>query len=137
MAEKMQIHLQTRGDSGDSCGQAVVPRDASISTWAENYPITETEPLASGQEGYIVRFRDLRFQQPGHPNQLAFFRSNGRTGSQLESSRRISRLAPREKMEKVRAEAAPGVTNSLSDLHGCFPATSAITILPRPRDNSL
>jgi inner membrane protein len=32
--------------------------------WAQ-YPITETEPLASGEQGYIVRFKDLRFQQPG------------------------------------------------------------------------
>jgi inner membrane protein len=32
--------------------------------WAK-YPITETEPLASGEQGYIVRFKDLRFQQPG------------------------------------------------------------------------
>jgi inner membrane protein len=30
--------------------------------WAQ-YPLTETEPLDSG--GYIIRFRDLRFQQPG------------------------------------------------------------------------
>lgn len=29
--------------------------------WAQ-YPISETEPLASG--GYIVRFKDLRFEQP-------------------------------------------------------------------------
>ncbi|MGA8492885.1 MAG: metal-dependent hydrolase, partial [Terriglobales bacterium] len=33
--------------------------------WAE-YPITETEPLPDDQ-GYIVRFEDLRFQEPGHP----------------------------------------------------------------------
>jgi len=32
--------------------------------WAQ-YPITETEPVESG---YIVRFRDLRFQQPGRTN---------------------------------------------------------------------
>jgi inner membrane protein len=32
--------------------------------WAK-YPITETEPLASGEQGYIVRFRDLRFQRLG------------------------------------------------------------------------
>jgi inner membrane protein len=32
--------------------------------WAQ-YPITETEPLESGEQGYIVRFKDLRFQQPG------------------------------------------------------------------------
>ncbi len=32
--------------------------------WAQ-YPITETEPLASGEQGFIVRFKDLRFQQPG------------------------------------------------------------------------
>src|SRR5271169_4354541 len=32
--------------------------------WAQ-YPITETEPLASGEQGYLVRFEDLRFQQPG------------------------------------------------------------------------
>lgn len=31
--------------------------------WAQ-YPITETEPLSDDQ-GYIVRFHDLRFQQPG------------------------------------------------------------------------
>jgi inner membrane protein len=31
--------------------------------WAQ-YPITETEPLPDDQ-GYIVRFKDLRFQQPG------------------------------------------------------------------------
>jgi inner membrane protein len=30
--------------------------------WAQS-PITETEPLASG--GYVVRFKDLRFDQPG------------------------------------------------------------------------
>jgi inner membrane protein len=35
--------------------------------WAQ-YPITETEPLASGEQGYIVRFKDLRFQQPGRPS---------------------------------------------------------------------
>jgi inner membrane protein len=35
--------------------------------WAQ-YPITETEPLASGDEGYLVRFKDLRFQQPGRAN---------------------------------------------------------------------
>ena len=35
--------------------------------WAK-YPITETEPLASGEQGYIVRFKDLRFQQPGRPS---------------------------------------------------------------------
>jgi len=33
--------------------------------WAQ-YPITETEPLPEDQ-GYLVRFHDLRFQQPGHP----------------------------------------------------------------------
>ena len=32
--------------------------------WAQ-YPLTETEPLASGEQGYIVRFKDLRFEQPG------------------------------------------------------------------------
>jgi inner membrane protein len=32
--------------------------------WAQ-YPITETEPLAAGEQGYIVRFKDLRFQRPG------------------------------------------------------------------------
>jgi inner membrane protein len=31
--------------------------------WAQ-YPITETEPLASG--GFVIRFKDLRFDQPGH-----------------------------------------------------------------------
>jgi len=31
--------------------------------WAK-YPITETEPLDSGQQGYIVRFKDLRFEYP-------------------------------------------------------------------------
>ncbi len=31
--------------------------------WAQ-YPVTETEPLPEDQ-GYIVRFHDLRFQQPG------------------------------------------------------------------------
>ena len=35
--------------------------------WAQ-YPITETEPHASGARGFIVRFRDLRFQQPGRPS---------------------------------------------------------------------
>jgi len=34
--------------------------------WAQ-YPVIETEPLASGEQGYIVRFKDLRFQQPGRP----------------------------------------------------------------------
>jgi hypothetical protein len=33
--------------------------------WAQ-YPTTENEPLPEDQ-GYIVRFKDLRFQQPGHP----------------------------------------------------------------------
>jgi len=32
--------------------------------WAQ-YPITETEPFESGEQGYIVRFKDLRFQEPG------------------------------------------------------------------------
>jgi len=32
--------------------------------WAE-YPITETEPLNFGQDGYIVRFKDLRFADSG------------------------------------------------------------------------
>ena len=32
--------------------------------WAQ-YPVTETEPLAPEEQGYIVRFKDLRFQQPG------------------------------------------------------------------------
>jgi len=32
--------------------------------WAQ-YPITETEPLDGGQQGYIVRFRDLRFANSG------------------------------------------------------------------------
>lgn len=32
--------------------------------WAQ-YPITETEPLDGGQQGYIVRFRDLRFSNSG------------------------------------------------------------------------
>ena len=36
--------------------------------WAQ-YPITETEPLESGEQGYVVRFKDLRFQQPGKPSQ--------------------------------------------------------------------
>ena len=35
--------------------------------WAQ-YPITETEPLESGEQGYVVRFKDLRFQQPGRPS---------------------------------------------------------------------
>jgi len=35
--------------------------------WAQ-YPITETEPLASAEQGYVVRFIDLRFQQPGKPS---------------------------------------------------------------------
>jgi len=39
--------------------------------WAQ-YPITETEPLTSGEQGeivgYLVRFKDLRFQQPGRPS---------------------------------------------------------------------
>jgi inner membrane protein len=36
--------------------------------WAQ-YPITETEPIESGEQGYLVRFKDLRFQQPGPPSQ--------------------------------------------------------------------
>jgi inner membrane protein len=36
--------------------------------WAQ-YPITETEPLESGEQGYIVRFKDLRFQRLGKPSQ--------------------------------------------------------------------
>jgi inner membrane protein len=36
--------------------------------WAQ-YPITETEPLESGEQGYVVRFKDLRFQRPGKPSQ--------------------------------------------------------------------
>ncbi len=32
--------------------------------WAK-YPIVETEPLNFGQDGYIVRFKDLRFYDPG------------------------------------------------------------------------
>jgi inner membrane protein len=36
--------------------------------WAK-YPITETEPLESGDQGYIVRFKDLRFQRPGRTSQ--------------------------------------------------------------------
>jgi inner membrane protein len=32
--------------------------------WAK-YPIIETEPLEFGQQGYIVRFKDLRFDYPG------------------------------------------------------------------------
>ncbi|HXY14485.1 MAG TPA: metal-dependent hydrolase [Terriglobales bacterium] len=32
--------------------------------WAK-YPITETEPIAFGEGGYIVRFKDLRFAYPG------------------------------------------------------------------------
>ena len=37
--------------------------------WAK-YPITETEPVTVQGEitGFIVRFKDLRFQQPGRPN---------------------------------------------------------------------
>jgi inner membrane protein len=39
--------------------------------WAQ-YPITETEPFTSGEQGEtvrsIVRFKDLRFQQPGRPS---------------------------------------------------------------------
>ena len=37
--------------------------------WAK-YPITETEPITAQGEitGFIVRFKDLRFQQPGRPN---------------------------------------------------------------------
>ena len=31
--------------------------------WAQ-YPITETEPLENGERGYIVRFKDLRFDYP-------------------------------------------------------------------------
>jgi inner membrane protein len=31
--------------------------------WAK-YPITETEPLEFGERGYIVRFKDLRFDYP-------------------------------------------------------------------------
>jgi inner membrane protein len=39
--------------------------------WAQ-YPITETEPIGPGdsgsaEQGYLVRFKDLRFQQPGRP----------------------------------------------------------------------
>jgi inner membrane protein len=36
--------------------------------WAQ-YPITETEPLESGDQGYIVRFKDLRFQRPRKTSQ--------------------------------------------------------------------
>jgi inner membrane protein len=36
--------------------------------WAQ-YPITETEPPESGDQGYIVRFKDLRFQRPGKTSQ--------------------------------------------------------------------
>jgi inner membrane protein len=36
--------------------------------WAQ-YPITEAEPFESGEQGYVVRFKDLRFQQPGKPSQ--------------------------------------------------------------------
>ena len=32
--------------------------------WAR-FPITETEPLESGRRGYVVRFRDLRFEVAG------------------------------------------------------------------------
>jgi inner membrane protein len=35
--------------------------------WAQ-YPITETEPLESGEQGYVVRFEDLRFERPGSPS---------------------------------------------------------------------
>ena len=36
--------------------------------WAQ-YPITETEPIESGDQGYVVRFKDLRFQRPGKTTQ--------------------------------------------------------------------
>jgi inner membrane protein len=32
--------------------------------WAQ-YPVTETEPLDGGNQGYVVRFKDLRFARPG------------------------------------------------------------------------
>jgi inner membrane protein len=32
--------------------------------WAK-YPVTETEQLENPQPGYIVRFRDLRYDYPG------------------------------------------------------------------------
>jgi inner membrane protein len=33
-------------------------------SWAQ-YPVTETEQLASGRAAYVVRFRDLRYAYPG------------------------------------------------------------------------
>ena len=38
--------------------------------WAQ-YPITETEPLEFGQQGYRVRFQDLRFDYPGRRGVLS------------------------------------------------------------------
>jgi inner membrane protein len=45
--------------------------------WAK-YPITETEPLDSGERGYLVNFQDLRFVQlPGLFSLLRGERENG------------------------------------------------------------
>jgi inner membrane protein len=38
--------------------------------WAQ-YPVTETEPIESGEVAYIVRFQDLRFDYPGHRSALS------------------------------------------------------------------
>lgn len=49
--------------------------------WAQ-YPITETESLASGQEGYIVRFQDLRYLQL--PDLMGRKRRRGALGASVK-----------------------------------------------------
>ena len=53
--------------------------------WAQ-YPITETEQVTSPQPGYVVRFRDLRFEYPGPPR-----RNPLSAGVQLDSNLRVVR----------------------------------------------
>jgi len=54
--------------------------------WAQ-YPITETEPIADGQEGYIVHFQDLRYAQL--PDALGRRRARGALGAAVKLDKNL------------------------------------------------
>jgi inner membrane protein len=54
--------------------------------WAQ-YPITETEVLGSGEEGYIVRFQDLRYAQL--PDAMGRRRGRGTLGAAVKLDKNL------------------------------------------------
>ena len=70
-----RIEARIRYKSGETSATIAAkssPLGRAFMNWA-HFPITETEPLALGERGYIVRFKDMRFELTGSREQYSPF----------------------------------------------------------------